>query len=120
MSNKMTFAVLLLAAGASHAAAQPNADPNYRSLRDAAPSQTYRVENVELKRDVGTLTLRTGQITFLAPVLNRVSMAVFNGEGRFHLKPAIAIEERHLNKLTGKTEVDEIIDSALLPRRQHL
>ncbi|HEY6340258.1 MAG TPA: M1 family aminopeptidase [Bryobacteraceae bacterium] len=96
------------------ASAQANADPNYRALRDAAPQETYRVQNIELKRDVGTLTLRSGQITFLAPALNRVSMAVFNGEGRFQLKPAFSLEERYLNKLTGKSEADEPIDSALL------
>jgi hypothetical protein len=94
--------------------AQPYSDVNYRALRDAVPAESYRVENIELRRDVGTLTLKTGQITVLSPALNRVSMAVFNGEGRFQLKPAISIEERYLNKLTGKTEVDESIDSALL------
>jgi hypothetical protein len=91
-----------------------NTDPHYRALRDSVPAETYRVENIELKRDVGTLTLRTGQLTFLPPVLNRVAMAVFNGEGRFQLKPAIPIEERHLNLLLGKPEVDETFDSALL------
>jgi hypothetical protein len=83
---------MLLTACASLAAAQGNADLNYRALRDAAPTETYGVENIELKRDGGTLTPRTGQLTFLAPVLNQVSMAVFNGE--FRLKPAIALEER--------------------------
>jgi Peptidase family M1 domain len=107
------IAVLLLACSRI-ATAQANADPNYRALRDAAPSETYRVESIQIRRDVGTLTLRSGQITFLAPVLNRISMAVFNGEGRFQLKPAISIEERYLNKLISKSEVDESIESALL------
>lgn len=42
-----------------------NTDPNYLVLRNAAPSETYLVENVELKRDVGTITLRSGQVSFL-------------------------------------------------------
>lgn len=91
-----------------------NSDPNYHALRTNAPAETYRVENIELKRDVGTITLRTGQITFLPPVLGRVSMAVFSGEGRFQLKPAIPIEEAHINKIIGRPDVDETFDAALL------
>src|SRR5713101_7396613 len=91
--------------------AQAPADPSYRALRDAAPSETWRVENIELKRDVGTITLSSGQITFLTPVMNRVTMGVFSGEGRLRLKPATPIESSYLAKLTGKAEVDEAFDS---------
>ena len=91
-----------------------NSDANYHALRNAAPQETYRVENIELKRDVGTITLRTGEITFLAPVMGRMTMAVFSGEGRFQLKPAIPIEEAHLNKLLGRPDVDETFDAAML------
>jgi Peptidase family M1 domain len=91
-----------------------NTDANYHALRTAAPQETYRVENIELKRDAATITLRTGEITFLAPALGRVTMAVFSGEGRFQLKPAIPIEEDHLTKLLGHPEVDETFDSAML------
>ena len=89
-------------------------DANYRALRDAAPAETLHVENMEVKRDVGTLTLRQGQISFVSPVLNRVAIAVFNGDGRFQLKPAIPIEERYLNKLTGSPTVEETFDWAVL------
>src|SRR5579862_2009745 len=91
-----------------------NTDANYRALRAAAPSETYRVGNLALKRDVATITLRSGELTVLAPVLNHVTMAVFSGEGRFQLKPAIPIEEAHLNKVLGRTDMDETFDSALL------
>jgi hypothetical protein len=91
-----------------------NTDASYRALRTAAPNETYRVENIELKRDVATITLRTGEITFLAPVMGHVTMAVFSGEGRFQLKPAIPIEEDHLTKLLGHPDVDETFDSAML------
>jgi len=103
---------VLLAAQATPPLA--NMDSNYRALRNAAPGETYRVENIELKRDVATITLRSGRITFVPPVLGRVTMAVFSGEGRFQLKPAIPIEADHLNKLLGKAEVDETFDSAML------
>ena len=110
--SRIALPVLLLIPCA--AAQMANSDPNYRGLRSAVPAQTFRVENIELKRDVGTLTLRTGQITFLSAAANKVVMAVFNGEGRFQLKPAMVIEERHLNVILGKPEVDEPIESALL------
>jgi hypothetical protein len=90
-----------------------NTDSNYHALRTAAPSETYLVENIELKRDVGTITLRNGQISFLPPVLGRVTTAVFSGEGRFQLKPAIPIEAAHLNKLLGRPDVEEAFDAAM-------
>lgn len=90
-----------------------NTDPNYVTLRNAAPVETYIVENIELKRDVSTITLRSGQISFLPAVLGRVTTAVFIGEGRFQLEPAIPIEAAHLNKVLGRPEVDENFDSAL-------
>lgn len=94
-----------------------NADPNYRALRDALhdghAGETYRVENIELKRDVGTLTLRTGNITFIPAVLNRVAIAVFRGEGRFQLKPAMELEGQYLYRMIGKIDVDEEFTSAI-------
>jgi hypothetical protein len=90
-----------------------NSDSAYKALRTSLPANTYRVENIELRRDVATFTLRTGTITFLPPVLNRVAVAVFNGEGRFQFKPAIPIEEQHLNKILGRKDVDETFDSAM-------
>jgi hypothetical protein len=90
-----------------------NSDPNYRALRSAIPNESYRVENIELKRDVGTLTLRSGSVTFVPPVLNHVTMAVFTGEGRFQLKPAMPLEAQYLQRMTGKSEVDEEFTSAI-------
>ena len=88
-------------------------DPNYRALRDAAPAETYRVENIELQRDVAKLTLRTGQITFAAPVLSRRAIAVFSGEGRLELTPVSPVDEQYIARLTGKSKVDETFDSAI-------
>ena len=90
-----------------------NADPNYRALRDARPGETYQVENIELKRDVGTVTLRTGSITFVPAVLNRVAIAVFSGEGRFQLKPAMQLEGQYLYRMIGRVDVDEEFTSAI-------
>ena len=90
-----------------------NSDPNYRALRDARPSETYQVENIELKRDVGTVTLRSGNITFIPAVLNRVTMAVFSGEGRFQLKPAMQLEGQYLYRMIGRIDLDEEFTSAI-------
>ncbi len=106
--------VFLRAALAQQVSVLANTDPNYVTLRNAGPAESFLVENIELKRDVGTITLRKGQITFLPAVLGRVTMAVFSGEGRFQLKPAIPIETAHLNKLLGRPDVDETFDAAML------
>jgi hypothetical protein len=85
-----------------------DSDPIYRALRDGAPTEVLRTENVELKRDVGTITLKNGQLAFI-----KTSIAVFTGTGTFHLKPAIPIEERHMQRLTGTAEIDDTFDSAV-------
>ena len=93
--------------------AQTSADTRV-ILPNTLPGEAYNVENIELKRDVGTLTLRSGQIAFLAPVMQHTVMAVFAGDGQFHLKPAIPIEEAYLTRLIGTNTVDEKFSSALL------
>jgi hypothetical protein len=90
-----------------------DSDPNYRALRDGTPSDCLSVKNLELRRDAGTFRLNSGQLTFLPPVLNRPAVAVFTGDGVFHLKPAIAIEERYLTRIIGKPELEEAFESAV-------
>jgi hypothetical protein len=87
-------------------------DPNYRALRDGAPTDALRTENVELKRDAGTITLKNGQLAFVRAA-DRPAIAVFTGDGVFRLKPAIPIEANHLNKVTGKPELEEAFESAV-------
>lgn len=66
-----------------------NSDPNYKALRNASLVGNYAVQNLELKRDLGTFTFRSGQFSFLSPVMGRTVMAVFTGDGVFHLKPLL-------------------------------
>jgi Carboxypeptidase regulatory-like domain len=61
----------------------PNADPNYRALRDGDLAEIYEVTNLTLKRDVGVITLRSGRVSFLPPVLGKVTTGVFIGDGEF-------------------------------------
>ncbi len=91
-----------------------NSEANYRALRDGTPKETYLVENIELKRDVGTVTLKNGKISFLPAVLNRVTLGVFTGEGRFQLKPAAPLEAQSIGKMIGRSDVDEEFTSAVI------
>ena len=91
-----------------------NSNPEYRALRDARGTEFIRVENVTLRRDAGELHLRSGVIGFLAPVLDRVSMAVFLGQATFHLDPAVPTESNYLHMMTGSRSFDDEFDSAVL------
>jgi hypothetical protein len=67
-----------------------NSDASYRVLRDGKPADAYLVENVVLDRDAATITLTSGSVGFLPPVLGRQAIAVFTGDGHFQLTPAPA------------------------------
>lgn len=85
----------------------PNSDPNYRALRDGKPGETYAVSNLTLKRDVATIKLTSGRISFIPPVLGRVAIGVFVGEGEFTLNPYLFIERNHLKLVTGSETINE-------------
>ncbi|MEN3335704.1 MAG: hypothetical protein V7641_5069 [Blastocatellia bacterium] len=91
-----------------------NAEPTYRRLRDGDSFETYSVSNLTLTRDVGMLTLKSGRISFLAPVAGRVVKAVFVGDGEFLLKPAIAIERDYIHLITDKDEVADTFEKLVL------
>jgi hypothetical protein len=89
-------------------------DANYRALRDGKLAESFNTENIVLQRDAGTLTFKSGELSLLAPVLGRQAVAVFTGEGHFHLKPALATETARLWFTIGAPEIDEEFDAALL------
>ncbi len=101
----MLFAILLCAL------AEP--EPNYHALREGLPTDTYRTENIQLIRDTGTVTLKNGQISFVKAALDRPVIGVFNGEGVFHLQPALPMEANYLAKVTGRADIEEAFDSAV-------
>ncbi len=84
-----------------------NSDPNYKALRGGKLTKVYRVENLVLKRDVGTLTFRSGSFSFLPPVLGQVATGVFVGDGNFQLNPAFEIAAKHLHRMAGVDSVNE-------------
>jgi len=91
----------------------PNSESTYRRIRDDSIFETYSVSNLTLNRDVGTLTLRSGRISFLAPVMNRVVKAVFVGDGQFTLAPATRPEQNYLQMILEKEAVDESFEKAV-------
>ncbi len=97
----------------------PNSDPNYRALRDGEPGETYEVSDLTLKRDVGTITLRSGRISFLPPVLGHVTVGVFRGEGEFTLTPIVDFEKSYLKLVTEKETVSEQFDRLVFAFTDH-
>lgn len=91
----------------------PNSDPNYRALRDGLPNETYSISNLLIKRDVGTFNLRNGSVSFLPPVLGRVAIGIFVGEGEFSLTPAFWLEKDYLKFVTGKEAVNETFNRVI-------
>lgn len=89
-------------------------DANYRALRDGKLAESFNTENIVLQRDVGTLTFKSGELSLLAPVLGRQAVAVFTGQGRFHLKPTLPSETARVWFTFGAPEIDEEFDAALL------
>ncbi|HEU4390836.1 MAG TPA: carboxypeptidase regulatory-like domain-containing protein [Blastocatellia bacterium] len=92
----------------------PNSDPIYRALRDADSFETYSLTHLEFKRDVGVFHLKSGTISFLRPVQERVTTAVFIGDGDFSLIPAIPTEKDYLYKLIGKDSVAEAFSQLVI------
>ncbi len=91
-----------------------NSDPNYIALRNGKLSQTYRVENFTLTRDVGTFFFRSGSFSFGPEVLGHVAYAAFAGEGSFRLKPAFDLASKHLHAMMGADEVAEDFTSLVI------
>ena len=91
----------------------PNSEAEYRRVRDGGAFETYSVNNIALKRDVGTVMLRSGRVSFLPAVMNRVVKAVFVGDGQFTLAPSLPLERGYLRLITDKDSVDETFDKAV-------
>lgn len=91
-----------------------NSDPNYRALRDSGLDKAFSVENVVLHRDIGELRLKSGVVAFLPPVLGRVAMGVFVGQGSLHFAPTFPLEAAYFKMLTEEAALDEEFDAAVL------
>lgn len=97
----------------------PPTDPTYAQLRQIGFSgERATVQNVNVKRDAGHFHLQQGTLYFLSPVMDRVTGAVFVGQGRFTMRPPTEIERNHLRHFLTDTEdptqVNEPFDELIL------
>ena len=85
--------------------------PVYTALRAARPSgPAVSVTDLSIERDVFRFRFEKGVFQFLAPVEGRVTGAVFVGEGSWELRPALEVERRHLEMLTGEKDLEVLSD----------
>lgn len=100
--------------------ASANIDPVYQKLRgllrqtDAFSGEYATVNNLVLKRDAGSFTLRTGEVYFLSPVEGRQVGAVFVGDGEFYMKPPVTVEQKALAIFTDAPDIRERFSNLVL------
>jgi hypothetical protein len=97
-----------------------NLDPVYLSLRQLTKADSdfggpyATVNNLVLKRDAATFTLKTGDIYFIAPVENRVTAAVFIGTGEMWMLPPMQAERNSIRVFTGEDGIKEEFTNLVL------
>ncbi len=90
-----------------------NTDPVYLNLRqlgrvDQDFGGPYAVvNNLKLHRDAANFTLKSGELYFIAPVEDRVTAAVFIGDGEMSLTPPTEIEKNSIKIFTGEGAITE-------------
>jgi len=81
----------------------------YEELKNLELDETKvaEVESLTLKRDVGIFHLEKGEIYLVKPVLDKVSGAVFIGDGTFEFSPPTQIEKYQLEKFTQSKSLNK-------------
>jgi hypothetical protein len=119
VSRTLVLTILLspffLSSAADTPATGPNSDPTYQQLRNLTlGGEAFSVNKVDLKRDAGTFHLRSGTMCFVTPVNNKVTGAVFVGDGNFVIDPPNAQERSMLKLLTKEDEFSETFSQMVL------
>ncbi len=96
-----------------------NQDPIYVSLRQLGKGDDFGgpyavVNNLKLKRDAANFTLKSGELYFITPVEDKVTAAVFIGDGEMSLTPPTDIEKRSLSIFTGEGAITEQFSKLVL------
>ena len=105
-----------VATGASKA----NSDPVYQQLRQQAKTEQdfagpyATVNNVVLKREGATFTLRSGELYFLKPVEGRYTGAVFLGDGELSVIPPTETEKNALRIFVDEPTLTEQFSGLIL------
>ena len=101
-------------------AVKGNLDPLYQSLRVLAKADQdfsgpyATVNNLALKRDAATFTLKSGDIYFITPIENRVTAAVFIGAGEMTMMPPTQAEKNSMRIFTGEDGITEQFSGLVL------
>jgi len=91
-----------------------NNEPTYVRLRRITlGEESAAVKDFTLKRDAGTFVFRSGAFYFLHAVNEKITGAVFIGDGTFLLTPPIEIERHNLALLTHGRPFEEHFNSAV-------
>lgn len=98
---------------------KPNTDSVYQSLRQQTRGDqdfvSYAtVNNLVLKREGATFTLKSGEVYFLAPVQGRYTGGVFIGDGEFNIQPPTEVEQNSLKIFTNEPSLTEQFSSLVL------
>jgi len=96
-----------LQAQAIESPAYANSDATYQQLRNIGYGPTYRCDNFTLPADAGTFIFKSGTITFLAPINNFQTGAIFVGQGHFVLKPMLAVDTQEMIRRSGSEIAEE-------------
>jgi len=97
-----------------------NLDPVYQTLRQVAKTEQdftgpYAVvNNLALKRDAATFTLKSGELYFITSVESRITAAVFIGIGELSLTPPTAIEKNSIRIFTNEDGITEEFNHLVL------
>ena len=110
----IVFFLVICCAGL-YAQRPANANTYYQQLRSLSPSgDVIAVNNLVLRRDAATFTLRQGNVAFYTAVNGKVTGAVFKGEGHLHITPPTAEERHNLSLFNHREEFDEDFDEVVL------
>ena len=101
------FCSFATTASQTQTSSSANNDPIYQQLRNIGLGEAITVKDLDFKRDAATFHLRSGTVCFVTPVQNKVTGAVFVGDGNMGLNPPIPIEDRMLKLLTKEDEFSE-------------
>jgi hypothetical protein len=96
-----------------------NQDPIYQSLRQLGKGDDFAgnyavVNNLKLKRDAANFTLKSGELYFITPVEEKVTAAVFIGDGEMTLTPPTDIEKHSISIFTGEGGITEQFSKLVL------
>ncbi|MGH9707518.1 MAG: hypothetical protein ACRD5R_12235, partial [Candidatus Acidiferrales bacterium] len=94
----------------------PDARAMYQALNALRPdgARVYKVHELNLRRDVVSLTLQDGVLAFFPPLYGRVTGAVFTGLGHIVATPRDAGERRSLAQFLGVPLLDQSFQTAYL------